>query len=75
MKIKSTARVEEVGKVESHRKNVDKDLWYIKKNLKGFISNVDVTVQGPLSSPKLTGNFFQVAIGLVDFVHVIHSVY
>jgi len=29
----------------------------IKKNLKGFISNVDVTIQGPLSAPKLTGNF------------------
>lgn len=29
----------------------------IKKNLQGFISNTDVTIQGPLSSPKVTGNF------------------
>ena len=29
----------------------------IRKNLQGFVSNVDVTIQGPLSLPKISGNF------------------
>jgi len=29
----------------------------IRKNLKGFISNIDVSIQGPLSSPKVSGHF------------------
>ena len=29
----------------------------IRKNLRGFISNIDVTIQGPLSSPKINGHF------------------
>ena len=29
----------------------------IRKNLKGFITNIDLTVQGPLSSPRVSGHF------------------
>jgi len=29
----------------------------IRKNLQGFISNLDVSIQGPVSSPRITGHF------------------
>ncbi len=29
----------------------------IRKNLRGFVSNIDLTIQGPLPSPTVTGHF------------------